>query len=337
MALQSDRNALIAAWRGMSAVGTGEGWQTISLGTSGSVALKAAKLFPGGLEAFLVGFPSTPVPADASLPQAQGFRTIRTKLQGEGAIWVAVIRNGTGNLELFAAMASDVLSLLQMTLGTTESVLLGQVIARITAWQRFMERGSSGLLSIREELGLFGELVALHQLLVGEPDVTSVVESWTGPLGTLHDFPIGAGALEIKTTLAGSGFLAKITGLDQLDTSIAEPLFVVAVRLATGLGGTTIGDYAAELLEMVGADGSAVSALVDRLLSAGLPRQDFTRYTRRFETASMRIYRVTHTFPRLIRGNLPPQITSAKYTVDLDLLTPDDLSISQARDILRNS
>jgi hypothetical protein len=336
MALRSDQDQLIAAWRGLAAAGAGDGWQTISLGTSGTVEIRAAKLFPDALEAFLVGFPNASVPADADLPQALGFRTSRVRLSREASTWMAVVRNGTGSLDLFAAMASDVLSLLQSKPGTAAALLLTLVLARITAWQRFMERGSSGLLAPKEELGLFGELLVLRDLLVEEPDATSVIETWSGPFGTLHDFPTSTGALEVKTTLAEAGFLARITSLDQLDTSVLEPLFIVAVRVGTDPAGSTLGDLASAILELISADGTAVSMMEGRLLAAGLPRKDFSGYTKRFVLVSTEVHRVTKNFPRLVRGNLPSQITDVRYTIDLDLVTPDNLSIRAARDILRN-
>ncbi len=334
MALRSDRDALLAAWRGLNAGGLGDGWQAISLGKCGVVEIRAAKLFPGHLEAFLVGYPNAPVPADTMLPQAKGFYTSRVKLQGDASTWVAVVRNGGGSLDLFTAMASDVLALLQSP-GLTAAVLLHQVIARITAWQRFMERGGNGLLSPEEEVGLFGELVVLRTMLDEAQDKTGVIECWSGPLGALHDFPIGTGAIEVKSTLAPFGFPARIIGLEQLDTSAVDPLFVAGVRLATDPGGATLGDLATEILNLVSADGSAAAALADRLISAGLPNADYVRYTRRFKVGAIQLHRVTATFPRLVRGNTPPQITAVRYTLDLDLLVPDVLSVSEARDILR--
>ncbi len=93
------------------------------------------------------------------------------------------------------------------------------MIARVASWQRFMERGGDGLLSPEEEIGLFGELAVLRVLLDGEADPAGLCACWVGPLGALHDFRFGSGAMEVKTTVLGAHSYARITGLGQLDTA----------------------------------------------------------------------------------------------------------------------
>ncbi|MFM2043988.1 MAG: hypothetical protein RLY86_2564 [Pseudomonadota bacterium] len=336
MAPLNDRGALLAAWKGMTQGGPGDGWQTILLGTAGGAEVRAAKLYPEGAEAFLIGFSGAPVPADASLPQAKGFRTSRVKLQGSPETWVAVTRQPAGSIELFASMTTDVLDVVQAQGGAAPAAVLRQAIARIAAWQRFMERGS-GLLTLEEELGLHGELVVLGGLLEGEADKAAIVEAWLGPLGGLHDFRFGPGALEVKSTLSGPGFPASISNLEQLDTSVVSPLFIAAIRHIESPGGMTLGDLSLDLLDRMARDPAAKAALKDRLLAAGLPEADFGRYTRRLTPVGTRVHLVDDGFPRLVRGNMPPAIVNARYVLDLDLIPATALSLPQVRDLLRNS
>ena len=56
--------------------------------------------------------------------------------------------------------------------------------------------------------------------------------AWRGPLDGLQDFELGTGAIEVKTTLAASGFPATIWSLEQLDEQPRQPLFLAGVRLA---------------------------------------------------------------------------------------------------------
>lgn len=336
MAPLNDRGALLAAWRGMTQGGTGEGWQTILLGTAGGAQVRAAKLYPEGAEAFLIGFADAQVPTDQSLPQAKGFRTSRVKLHGNPATWVAVTRQPVGSIELFASMTTDVLAVVQAQSGGSPSATLRAAIARIAAWQRFMERGS-GLLTLEEELGLHGELVVLGELLEGEADKAAIVEAWLGPLGGLHDFRIGQGALEVKATLSGPGFPAKISNLEQLDTSAVSPLFIAGVRHIEAPGGMTLGELSLDLLDRLAGDPAAKATFRDRLLAVGLPETDFGRYTRRLTHVSARAYLVDDGFPRLVRGNMPSAVVSARYVLDLDLIPPTALSLPQVRDLLRNN
>src|SRR5689334_23545344 len=51
------------------------------------------------------------------------FRSVRLAPQGSGPAWFAVVRNEGGSLNLFASMASDVLSLLRESAGTAGGAL----------------------------------------------------------------------------------------------------------------------------------------------------------------------------------------------------------------------
>lgn len=339
MALRSDRDALLAAWRGLAVGGGGEGWRTIPLGTAAGVRVLAARRFPGGLESVLITFPAGTVPSDRGLPQAKGFTTTRLRMVVDGteSTWLAVMRSGTGGLDMFTAMASDVLSLvIRGPVGAAED-LPAAVIGRIVAWQRFMERGSSGLLSPDEEVGLFGELVVLRDILAGGGDPVETVESWVGPRDGLHDFVVGPGAMEVKASAAEGGFAARIGSLEQLDTSAVYPLFLVAVRLTPDPAGSTLGDLIGATRGTLSTDPLAADLFAGRLLWSGVRPEDEEKYTRRFAVVSAGAHRVEGTFPRLVRANVPAAVTKAKYTVELDLVPPPALSILDAHAILRNS
>lgn len=336
MAPLSDRGALLAAWNGLSVPGSAAGWVSIPLGSSGGLEIRAAKVYPEGIEGFLVGFPGAAVPSEHNLPQAKGFRSTRLTLQGVNTTWFAVIREDGGSLDLFASMTSDVLALL---LGSTDTsgALLRQVIARVAAWQRFMERGGSGLLRPEEEIGLFGELAVLRALIAGEADKTAIVEAWKGPFGALHDFRVGTGAIEIKTAIIGVRAHAQISSLEQLDTSVVDPIFLTAVRLVLADEGISLGEMVNETVADCSGEPSAKAPLLDRLLSAGFRHEDNGRYTRRFAVKSLRSHRVDRSFPRLTTSTVPPAIVAAGYTIDLDRLEPENTSIKQAFDLVRNA
>ena len=75
-------------------------------------------------------------------------------------------------------------------------------------------------LSQEAEVGLFGEMVVLKALLEAGVPVEVVLNAWQGPLDGLHDFLIGSGAIEVKTTLSTNGFPATVNSLEQLDESL---------------------------------------------------------------------------------------------------------------------
>ena len=137
-------------------------------------------------------------------------------------------------------MAEDMVRLLDGCGGTREETVLRRFLARIHAWQQFMNRHRESVLSAENEQGLFGELVLLEHLFDAELPPQDILDAWQGPADGLQDFMLGSGGIEVKTTLMAGGFPATISSLEQLDDSLRKPLFVVATRLALHSGGMTL-------------------------------------------------------------------------------------------------
>ena len=110
--------------------------------------------------------------------------------------------------------------------GSNPPTILRALLDRVRAWQVFMDRSGDGALSPEAEVGLFGELVVLGEVIrQGVPPIVAC-ESWEGPGGGLHDFRWSTGAIEVKATAAVGSFPARIGSLAQLDDSEIQPLFL---------------------------------------------------------------------------------------------------------------
>lgn len=94
-----------------------------------------------------------------------------------------------------------------------------------------MSRGATSL-SPEAELGLAGELAFVIALLDSEVPAEEVLKGWVGPDDAPQDFLLGDGAIEVKATMSSSGFPVKIGSLEQLDDSVASPLFLAAMRFS---------------------------------------------------------------------------------------------------------
>lgn len=321
MARPSDREELQAAWRALGGRPDSEGWRTIPIARSSPCRVLAGRHFPGNEEALLVGFATCRLPPSNLLPQGRGFLVSREEVPGQQEhAWIALRRQSAGRLDLFAMMALDVLDAIDQSREVSNERLVDVFIARITAWQEFMRRGPDGALSAEAEVGLAGELALLNMLLDASLPGPVVFEAWQGPLGGLHDFAIGGGAIEVKATVSPAGFPARIGSLDQLDDSIVRPLFVAGVRLALDSLGSSLPDLVGALRERLSSDPTMLVNLNTLLLHAGYLDAVSDRYFRRFTPAGARFLRVTEGFPRLTRFNTPAEIRAARYELDLDLI-----------------
>ena len=329
MALQSE---LLDAWRALSGDMGADGWRTIKIGYCGPCPLLAGRRFPGNEEALLVGFDSGRVPPADQLPQGKGFLVMRTDLGAHKprSTWIALSRQSQGRLDFFALMAVDVVSILQATKDAGGEQLIHVFLARIRAWQEFMRRGDDGILCSEAEVGLFGELEMLIEIVRAGLPISSAVDAWQGPLGGTQDFFLGTGAIEVKSTLSPSGFPARVGSLEQLDDSLIQPLFLAAIRLVLSADGRTLPELILTARDALQADGLTLAAFDSRLIHTGYLHQTAMGYTRRFSIVSIRLLSVTGGFPRLPRRNVPAEVRAARYDIDLDLVRGGDMRIDNA-------
>lgn len=332
----SDVEGLRAAWRALASGREGEGWQTIPITSCAPCTLFAGRRVPGGEEAVLIGFRSiNKVPA-FYLPQGRGFDVLRLQTDPTGGdrLILALARRTGGSLELFAMMAEDLLVLLHGCAASGEDQVLQRFLARIRAWQDFMDRHREDMLSAEAEQGLFGELVLLEQMIEAGVAGGNVLDAWQGPLDGLQDFMLGGGGIEVKTTLSTSGFPATVSSLEQLDESMRQPLFVAAIRLAQDPSGRTLPEMADVIKARLDGDQAALETFEIRLIQAGLLRTVTERYVSRYLHASIAILAVQGNFPRLTRATVPTAIRRARYEIDLHFASAEEVDLVRALESL---
>ena len=328
----SDMEDLRAAWRALAGAERGEGWQTIPVKIRAPCSLSAARRMPGGEEAVLIGFRGVRSLPDARLPQGHGFEVIRLDDDPTGGdhLVVALARRSGGSTELFAMMAEDLVGLLDDWATPREHTVYRRFLARIRAWQDFMNRHRESVLSAENEQGLFGELVLLERLVEASLPPRDILDGWQGPVDGVQDFILGSGGIEVKTTLSVGEFSATVSSLEQLDDNLRQPLFVAATRLALHSSGMTLPEMVAVVRGYFDGDREVLETFDIRLMQAGLLGSTLSRYTRRFLHVSSAILRVQGDFPRLTRANVHPVVRKARYEIDLDLAGAEEVELERA-------
>jgi len=320
---------ILGVWKALSGNSTTPGWRAIDLvQQTGSCRIKAARHSPGNEEAVLVGFATTKIAPAAQLPQGQGFRMERATLGelGGNHQWLAIVRQPAGNLELFAKVVSDIVHLLQSFSDSPEETLYQRFLGRVRGWQEFMRQGREGL-GPEKELGLAGELSFLNRLLdAGIPQFTAV-DGWKGPHDGLHDFQIGLGSVEIKSTMVSEGFPVRIGSLEQLDDTNCPPLFLAGLRFNAQETGKTLTELVDGTRQRLDADPAAMRLFELALQQAGYLDMHAAGYTRRFLLSDTRLHLVDEAFPRLAPFNVSPAIRHAAYELDLSLVTAANHSL----------
>lgn len=331
MAPRSEAVRLAEAWRALAGKAGSSGWQIVHLMQLDQTVLFAGRQKPDDREAVLIGFRHARLPPAGQLPVGRGFAVEATRHPSlPQLVLLALTRQQGAKLDLFEAMAHDLITLIAEAPRDDEQLVANAALARIRAWQDFMSHQRSSLLSDEEEIGLYGELIVLGQLLASLPGTSAVVEMWQGPLRGLHDFVFPHGALEAKATIAATGFRATIGSLEQLDLAIRSPIYLAAVRLMTDPdGGISLPQRVSELRSQLSAiSGHASEIFALRLLRAGYVEEFAGRYTRKFALSDLRWIQVGGDFPVLSLASVPHGVVSARYVIDLDTLALPTTSLT---------
>lgn len=165
-----------------------------------------------------------------------------------------------------------------------------------------------------------GELLVVEDLMRSGVPASAALDAWVGPENGLHDLLVGNGAIEVKATTAGAGFLAEIGNLEQLDDSVRKPLYVACVRLAQDANGRTLPEHCDALVDSMGTGSAAARTLREKLLMAGYLEAHRSLYIRRFAFRDLGYRLVGPQTPRLTRATVPGAIHRARYVLDLDVI-----------------
>ena len=326
MVVNSSR--VLTIWRALQGELTAPGWRSIDLFQAGTCLIKLARHSPSGHEAILIGFANAKLARASLLPKGQGFRMERANL-GEssgGRQWLAIVKQPSGCIDLFAAVVADITALLAATRDSCEDLLYQGLMGRVRGWQEFMRKGQEGL-SKEAEQGLIGELCFINQLIESGMLTYSVMDGWKGPADGLHDFVLGIGSIEVKSTIGKEGFPVRIASLDQLDDSRSSPLYLAGIRLGICEQGQTLTEYVADIRSTLQLDLAALTLFEKALHDAGYLDMHSEYYSRKFLPIELRMLVVDSEFPRLIPFNTPAAISWAQYEIDLSLIATDKLSL----------
>lgn len=185
--------------------------------------------------------------------------------------------------------------------------------ATLADWRTLLK--SAGAPLPREVVvGIAGELEVLSRLR-GDP--VAVVEAWTGPSSTIHDFSSGAGELEVKATASVDGNFIKISNLDQLDPGGLRALHLAVVHLREDRAGPSLDDRIRHLLDA----GAPRDLLLERVASAGYVFESGADDGARFSVRQIRVWEVGEKFPGLRRDEIAHRlrgISQVRYELALD-------------------
>jgi ribosomal protein L44E len=233
----------------------------------------------------------------------------------EGTRTLAVALNDRQYMDIFSVFCADLVTRMSACTNTSDAIVL--LLNRLERWQLFLGRAVDGL-NQQEQIGLFGELWILREILIPFGGI-GMVDAWCGAQRAPQDFIVpGVCAIEVKTTAARTLSHVRVHGETQLDGTGLTCLFLACVRLERDAAtAETLNDLVDGLKSVVAAPEFA-AVLEQRIAAAGWFERHRQRYqANRFAIAQRRFFRVEDGFPRLRRAELATGIDEVAYRVDL--------------------
>lgn len=261
-------------------------------------------------------------------PAAESLRSVRVEqgMRQDGKWWLRLSLLAPELQPVFSALCRDIVA--STKFGVEEASAAATILRRLARWRALLEQEQSGMQPsvIR---GLIGELLVLEADVLSKfPELDAIV-AWSGPLGTAQDFllPIG-NRIEVKAAPPGTSTVT-INGLDQLD-SAGDPLTLTVVRLlavgADAQDAQTASGIISRLESRLANHPSALVEFRGRLAMAGWHEHPSHQQVV-VRLMNIERYKVSGSFPRLTRSNVPVGVEDASY----DIRLPDSRAVSEVR------
>lgn len=220
--------------------------------------------------------------------------------------------------DVFAILCCDVIE--HSRSANTAAEALKLVINRYKQWSKLLETQRGGLMDEHSRKGLLGELLFLEQRITSADSLLDVIQGWTGPDGSDQDFIYTDGWFEIKS--AGTAAVnITVSSLEQLDCADEGELVVKRIDKTAPekAGAFSLNDVVRRISSMLLAHSDAQDLFRAKLSAYGY--MDLQKYSeQKYFCSGTQRYRVNESFPKLTKANVPAQVSSLHYELDLPSL-----------------
>lgn len=311
-------NLLLAAWEELSTEGERQdAYVRIRLPTITKCATWAAKEVGSSNLALMIEVDTSEITADLDFPSGLGFELSGNPITPgrSGKTRVLLTERGDADRSVFIAVVENLIEELKNSRDQQDAII--RVIQRLHRWQAFMRnRGFEGL-SVSEQLGLYGELIFLRDVLLENAPSEVAIHSWKGPDREAHDFQLTTGSVEVKSTRSTSPRKFHVSNITQLDSVQSKPLYLAFVEAEmSSAGDESLVDVVTAVRNQL--DLLSAARFDEGLVEAGYLDIHADKYQEnKFSLRNIRYFHVDDKFPKVKRSGIPDGVESVKYEVAL--------------------
>ena len=273
----------------------------------------------------------------SSMPPNSRGLVLRTSHHGDpgGETDLELVLTDAQHRDIFDLLVRDLVEAAEQP--EDEALGVTRLLARLSDWQQLLRRLSPRGLSDEAQLGLWGELWVLREVLAPIIGIGDAISAWRGPMGADQDFQMGTVCMEVKTSAAHDLDRVPIASERQLEVPEDVVLVLVGLSLDTRVRhGETLPDMI-RAVRAAAAEAGCLSQLDDRLEHCGYGVEDANLYGETgYSVRSFEPFRVGAGFPRLMSTDLPDGISDVRYRVSLASCGPHRMSEFDLDELLRD-
>ncbi|WP_404453969.1 PD-(D/E)XK motif protein [Virgibacillus necropolis] len=197
--------------------------------------------------------------------------------------------------------------------------MLSKLQRNLERWRSFFSINGWEGLSQEAEIGLYGELWVLRELLQNDPNT---IENWVGPEKEPNDFQKSAIALEVKTITSKKHYKVFINNEKQLDDIGLKGLFLLAVVMRKIDSGETLFEIIESVRRELVNDPYSLNLFEEKLFLVGYLDIHSDLYDTGFVFQELLSYQVFDGFPRLLSKELHNGVGDLRYSINLGACEP---------------
>lgn len=200
---------------------------------------------------------------------------------------------------------------------SSDEIALSAFCRKINQWKSVFNKKYESILTPEQQLGLFGELTFLQELINSGVNASEALSSWRGAIKDDKDFLLGPNAVEIKSSTK-SDKIVSISNIRQLDSSGFDYLFLYHYTFVRAAEGPTTLPALIQSLRDTFVMMPNPDEFEEKLICAGYFDKDSEHYSKSYTLTNEDSYLVEGDFPRITSSNVMKNVLDAAYTIDLN-------------------
>ena len=265
--------------------------------------------------------------AGVAMPPESGGLVVRLSHRGDSDVEtdIELVLTDAQHRDIFDLLVRDLVEAAEQPEDEADGV--ARLLARLSDWQQLLRRLSPRGLSAEAQLGLWGELWVLREILTPALGIAGAISAWRGPTGADQDFQMGPVCMEVKTSAAHVLDRIPVASERQLEVPDDVALVLVGLSVDARMGHGETLDEMIQVVRSSAAEAGCLPLLDDRLEESGCGTEaSILLGEMGYSVRSVARFLVGSGFPRLVSTDLPVGVIDVRYRISLATCQPHMLS-----------